>query len=85
MLSNYRLKILPKNVVERLCLKMLSNKVCLKMMSNSASTKFDRKSCRNVSNYVEYCRNMSNNDVKKCCRIMMSNNVYVEFDRKYCR
>ena len=70
MLSNYSLKILSKNDVERFCLKMLSNQVCLKMLSNSASTKFDRKLCRNVSNYVEYCRNMSNNVVKK----MMSNN-----------
>ena len=70
MLSNCRLKILPKNVVERLCLKMMSNQVCLKMLSNSDLAKFDRKFCRNVSNYVEYCRSMSNNVVKK----MMSNN-----------
>ena len=56
---------LSKNVVERLCLKMLSNKVCLKILSNSDLAKFDRKLCRNVSNYVEYCRNMSNNVVKK--------------------
>ena len=47
---------LSKNVVERLCLKMLSNKVCLKMLSNSASINFDRKFCRIVSNNVECCR-----------------------------
>lgn len=56
---------LSKNVVERLCLKMMSNQVCLKMLSNPASTKFDRKYNGNVSKYVEYCRNMSNNVVKK--------------------
>ena len=65
MLSNRCLKILSKNDVERLCLKMLSNQVCLKMLSNSDLAKFDRKLCRNMSNYVEYCKIMSNNDVKK--------------------